>query len=58
MNIELQEAINNALENYKSNKKSGSPAESLSYDMGRIDGLKQVMEIVEKTYQEAINCTK
>ena len=51
MNDKLQEAIDNALENYKSNKKTASQ-ESLAYDMGRIDGLRQAAEILEKTYQE------
>ena len=58
MNKELKETIDNALENYKSNKKAGSPAESLAYDSGRIDGLKQAFEIVEKTFQETIEDLK
>jgi len=56
MRIEkLQEEIDNAILNYKLNKESGSPAESLAFDAGRIDGLKTAMGIVERTFQEANN---
>ena len=43
----LQEAYENALETYKANRKTNSPKDSLAYDQGRIDGLKQSLEIVD-----------
>ena len=46
MNEELKETIENAIENYKSNKDSGTPAESLAFDAGRIDGLKTALKII------------
>lgn len=46
---ELQQAIENAIETYQANKNSGSPAESLAFDNGRIDGLKQALEILRGT---------
>ena len=49
---ELRTAYRDALENYEANKKSGSPAESLAYDAGVIEGLKRSLEIVEKTIDE------
>jgi len=58
MNKELKEAIDNALQNYKSNQKAGSPADSLAYDLGRIAGLKQAFEIVERTFQETFEDLK
>jgi len=57
MNKELKEAIDNALQNYKADKKTAS-TESLAYSAGRIDGLKQAFEIVEKTFQETIEDLK
>jgi len=44
----LQEVIDRAIENYKSNKNSGAAAESLAYDSGRIAGLKEAMEIITR----------
>lgn len=55
MNNELQEAIDNAMNNLKSNRKAETgDAVSLSYDAGFVQGLKRAAEIVEKTFQEFI----
>lgn len=45
----IREALEAAIESYRANQKAGSPAESLAFDNGRIDGLKQALEIVEAT---------
>ncbi len=51
---ELKQEIDNAIENYKSNKKAGAPAGSLAFDSGRVDGLRQALEILENSSQKAI----
>lgn len=43
----LERALEDAKRGYKSNKESGSPAESTAYDAGRIAGLQEAIEIVD-----------
>jgi hypothetical protein len=46
----VEVAIDDAMLAYKINKGHGAPADALGYDAGRIDGLKQALEILNATY--------
>jgi hypothetical protein len=50
MRNELNEEINRVTEIYQSNKKAGSPVESLAFDAGIIEGLRRSLEIIDKEY--------
>jgi hypothetical protein len=45
---EIAQAMQDATSVYIANKESGSTALSLAYDSGRIDGLKQALEIIDR----------
>jgi len=42
---QLEAEVENAFEVARANKESGSPAESVAYDQGRITGLRDALEI-------------
>jgi len=43
----LEQALNTAIEVHHANKQSRADAESTAYDAGRIDGLRQALELIE-----------
>jgi hypothetical protein len=43
---QLEKAIEQAIDVYETNKRNGSPGLSTAYDSGRIDGLRQALEII------------
>lgn len=45
---QVLQALEGARDVYRANKESGSPAESLSYDAGRISGLEDALMILEQ----------
>ena len=48
----LEQEYQSALENYETNKKAGSPAESLAYDAGLIAGLSRGLEIAGQVIED------
>jgi len=45
---ELEAALMDALRTYEANRDGGSPAESVAYDSGRYNGLKQAIQILDR----------
>jgi hypothetical protein len=45
---EIAQALHDATSVYIANKQTGSPAQSTAFDAGRIDGLKQSLQIIDK----------
>ena len=50
---ELYQAQRQALECYESNKAHGATVESVSYDSGVYNGLKQAIELIDKLWDGA-----
>ncbi len=48
----IQEAYAEAMRVHEANKGYGSTALSIAYDAGRIDGLKQALELIDKTLRK------
>ena len=53
MRGELYRAKCQALECYESNKKQGASIESVAYDSGVYNGLKQAIEILDNLYDHS-----
>jgi len=45
---QLQDAIRHAEDSHRANRETGAPAESMAFDSGRIDGLRQALDIVDR----------
>ena len=48
----IQEAYADAMRVHEANKEHGSTALSIAFDAGRIDGLKQALELIDETLRK------
>lgn len=48
----ISEQAEDALSVYRDNQKSNTPATALAYDLGRVAGLREALDMIQKTAQD------